>query len=92
MYYVFDNGESMQLGLGADEKVTMVAAIYSGKDAAAPELNEVFGADAAKPDTSGKIYKRVRYPDAGYWVAYSRLNLDAGPMTTVTIQKIDLPK
>ena len=93
MLFISDNGETIQLGLGADKKVKMVAVIYSGKNANAPEATKVFGADSVvQPQTDGRIYKRVRYPSAGYWVAYSRLNLDSGPMTTVTMQKIDVPK
>ena len=90
MYFSFSNGESLQLALDSDKKVRMIAAIYSGKDAKAPDVDDVFGNDAtAQPATDGKVYKIVRYPTAGYWVSYSRLNLDAGPMTTVTIQKMD---
>lgn len=91
LYYSFSNGESLQLALDGDKKVRMVAAIYSGKDAKAPDVDDIFGSDiTAQPSTDGKIYKMVRYPSAGYWVSYSRLNLDAGPMTTVTIQKMDV--
>ena len=90
MYYSFSNGESLQLALDNDKKVRMIAEIYSGKDAKAPDVDDVFGNDTtAQPAADGKIYKMVRYPSAGYWVSYSRLNLDAGPMTTVMIQKMD---
>jgi hypothetical protein len=93
MYYSLNNGESMQLGLDSDGTIKMIAMIYSGKGTKAPEPSEVFGAEnSVTPGSDGKIYKMVRYPSAGYWVAYSRLNLDAGPMTTITIQKIQLPK
>jgi hypothetical protein len=93
MLFILDNGETLQVGLDADKKVKMAAAIYSGKDANAPEASKVLGSSLEiQPASDGKIYKRVRYPSAGYWVAYSRLNLANGPMTTITIQKIDVPK
>ena len=93
MFYTLSNDESLQLRLDQDKKVSMIAAIYSGKGAKAPEAADVFGPDGAvTPDTDGKLYKMVRYPKAGFWIAYSRLNLSNGAMTTVTIQKIDLPK
>jgi hypothetical protein len=37
----------------------------------------------AKPD--GTLYKLVQYPEAGYWVAYSRTAGDA-PFTIITMQ------
>jgi hypothetical protein len=93
MLFILDNGETLQIGLGQDKKVRMAAAIYSGKDSNAPDVKTVLGAGAElQSESDGKIYKRVRYPSAGYWVAYSRLNLANGPMTTITIQKMDVPK
>jgi hypothetical protein len=89
MYYELKDGEQVQLRLNSDHKVTMVAAIYTGKSADAPDFGEVFGTEAqAAPQANGTIYKLVRYPGAGYWVSYSRLALESGPMTTVTMQKI----
>jgi outer membrane protein assembly factor BamE (lipoprotein component of BamABCDE complex) len=88
-YYVFSDDETMQVTLDADKKVQMIAAIYMGDEAKAPKYEDVFGAGAAveaQPD--GKIYKLVNYPDAGYWVAYSRVMVGDEPTTTVTMQKI----
>jgi|GraSoiStandDraft_46_1057282.scaffolds.fasta_scaffold324029_2 hypothetical protein len=90
MYYTFDNGESMQLALDPNKKVSMIAEMYSGKDAKAPELQEIFGSDnSVQPTAEGKVYKMIRYPDAGFWITYSRLNLQAGPLTTITIKKMN---
>jgi hypothetical protein len=36
-----------------------------------------------KPD--GALYKLVQYPQAGYWVAYSRTDGDE-PLTIITMQ------
>ena len=35
----------------------------------------------------GRLYKLVRYPTAGYWVAYSRTTGDA-PVVSVTMKKM----
>jgi hypothetical protein len=89
MYYDLDNGLQVQLRLDADKKVAMVAGIYSGNRADAPEFGEVFGSDVQPTrQENGSVYRRVRYPSKGYWVAYSQLDLESGPMTTVTLQKI----
>ena len=92
MLFILDNGETMQIGLGPDKKVSSATAIYSGKESNAPDASKVLGSVELQPESDGKIYKRVRYPSAGFWVAYSRLNLASGPMTTITIQKINVPK
>ena len=90
MYFDLKNGESMQMQLDADKKVSMMAAIYTGSNAKAPEMTAVLGPDAAmEPGEDGRIYKLVRYPAAGYWVAYSRINAGGNPMTTVTITKMN---
>src|SRR5438270_6006875 len=92
MLFSRNNGETVQIELDADGKVKMIAAIYSGKNTDAPEIGTVLGTNTeTQTSTDGRIYKMIRYPSAGYWVAYSRLNLDNGPMTTVTIQKMQLP-
>jgi hypothetical protein len=93
MYFSMSNGQSMQLALDSEGKVRMIAVVYMGSKAKPPEPTEVFGKDGnIEPSADGKIYKMVRYPTAGYWIAYSRLNLENGPMTTVTIQKMDVTK
>jgi len=54
---------------------------------AIPPAKAVIGSEIdAKPDGSG--YKMVRYPRAGYWVAYSR-TAGKTPTVTITMQKID---
>ena len=90
MYFELSNGEMMQLRFDADKHVSLAAVTYVGKDAAAPQAADVFGADVTVvPNDKGVIYKMVRYPSAGYWMAYSRITVDGGPMTTVTMQKIN---
>ena len=87
-YYIFSDNETAQIGLDKDKKVRVISAMYSGKDANAPKYEDVFGKDVpmqTKPN--GRVYNLVRYPDAGFWVAYNRSAGD-NPTTTVTIQKM----
>jgi hypothetical protein len=56
-----------------------------GKDSGAPTPLAVIGTDIeAKPD--GSLYQMKTYPQAGYWVAYSRTAGDS-PMVIITMQK-----
>ena len=89
IYFKLSNGEALQLALDGEKKVTTFSMMYVGKGAKAPELTAVFGGDV-KPDSEsdGNVFKRVRYPELGIWVAYSRIGDGDNPMTTVTIQKI----
>lgn len=68
------------------KKVFAISVSYMGLKAEAPEAKAVFGADIA-PAADGRVYKMVRYPEAGYWVSYSRIAGDE-PMVTVTMQKL----
>lgn len=66
-------------------KVSAIIATYIGKDGGAPLPAAVLGMEIeAKPD--GSLYKMVTYPQAGYWVAYSRTTGDS-PMVMITMQK-----
>lgn len=85
-YYRFSEEEFVQIRLDKDNKVRLISVTYSGENA--PKFTDVLGAETnveAKAD--GSIYKLVRYPNAGYWVAYSR-TAGEKPTTTVTMQKL----
>ena len=87
-YYEISDDESAQIRLDKDKKVYLVSITYSHKNENAPKYADVFGADAAdaaKPD--GSIYNLVNYPQAGFWVAYSR-TADDKPTVSVTMQKL----
>lgn len=87
-YYEFDDIELVQIRLDADKKIRLMSVTYTNKNKNAPKFEDVFGTDiAVEPNTDGKVYKRVRYPEAGYWVAYSRTAGDK-PTVTVTVQKL----
>ncbi|HRH43059.1 MAG TPA: hypothetical protein PKY82_15625 [Pyrinomonadaceae bacterium] len=87
-YYIFGKEEQVQIRLDENQKVNIIAVTYSEKSENAPKYEDVFGKDVplvSKPD--GSIYNLVRYPEAGFWVAYSTTTGD-DPTVTITIQKI----
>lgn len=89
-YYEISKNESVQIGLDANKKVRVISVMYTGKENSAPKFADVFGKDAALEEKADKsIYKLVRYPQAGFWVAYSRTAGDS-PIITVTMQSIPL--
>lgn len=83
-YFVFSDRERARVYY-QDGKASAIIATYIGKDAAAPAPAAVLGTEIeAKPD--GSMYRMMPYPQAGYWVAYSRTPGDA-PMVMITMQK-----
>ncbi len=87
-FYQIDDDELAQIRLDKDKKVRLIAITYMSDNKNAPKFEDVFGTDVkAEPNADGKIYKLVRYPEAGYWVAYSRTAGDK-PTVTVTMQKM----
>ena len=83
-FFVFSERERARVYY-TDGKASAVIATYIGKDASAPAPAAVLGAEVeAKPD--GSMYRMTQYPQAGYWVAYSRTPGDA-PMVMITMQK-----
>ncbi|HXG86000.1 MAG TPA: hypothetical protein VNI84_18415 [Pyrinomonadaceae bacterium] len=84
--------EMVQIRLDKDKKVRVISITYPDENKNAPKYADVFGAEAqvpTKPD--GSIYHLVRYPQAGYWVAYSR-SAGKNPIVTVTMQKLRVIK
>jgi hypothetical protein len=65
---------------------TAVIVTYVGKSGDIPTPKAILGTEPEqKPD--GSIYKIVYYPEAGYWIAYSRTAGD-NPLTIITMQRI----
>ncbi len=87
-FFYQEDDEMVQIRLDGDKKVRIVSITYSDKNEQTPKYADVFGAEAqvpTKPD--GSIYNLVNYPEAGYWVAYSR-TAGEKPTVTVTMQKL----
>jgi hypothetical protein len=87
-YYVFSDNEAMQIVLDENKKVKVISIIYSGEKSGAPTYEGVFGKDVPlETSADGRVYKLIRYPQSGFWVAYSSSAGD-NPTVTVTIQKL----
>ncbi|HKO59616.1 MAG TPA: hypothetical protein VJV03_00520 [Pyrinomonadaceae bacterium] len=85
-FFVFSETQTAQIVYDEKGHATIISVDYLSKDGNAPSPESVLGEPAqAKPD--GSIYQRKRYPEAGYWIAYSRTAGD-NPVITVTMQKI----
>jgi len=87
-YYRFSDEEFVQIRIDTNNKVHLISVTYSGENA--PKFTDVFGEETkaeAKPD--GSVYRLVRYPKVGYWVAYSR-TAGEKPTITVTMQKLQV--
>ena len=87
MYFSLAGGDSVQIGIDDDKKVRTIASIYAPGSKAAPSMQDVLGADANTTD--GDVYKMIRYPEADYWVSYSRTNSKDKPQVIVTMRRID---
>lgn len=89
MYYSLSKNESAQIGLNPQGKVRTIALIYSNDDSDAPKFEDIFGPDVVNPTKKdGTAYKLVRYPAAGFWIAYSRILANKKPLTTITMRRI----
>lgn len=86
-FFVFSSAESAQVFYDAQKRVMAVSVNYLGDGSGAPAAEKVFGTPAeTRPD--GSVYRMVRYPQAGYFIVYTRTAGDAPPLVTVTMQKI----
>lgn len=84
--FLISDVEMVQVVYDKDGKVTVVSITYSGENDAAPTALAVLGEEVAAGE-DGRVYKLVRYPTVGYWVAYSRAAGDA-PIVSVTMKKM----
>lgn len=85
-FFVFSNTERARVYYDGEGKVSALIVTYLGKNAAPPKPPAVLGEEIESKD-DGSLYKMVRYPDAGYYVAYSRTGGDE-PLTIITMQKM----
>ena len=85
-FYIFNDNENAQVFYDKGGTVNAISVNYLSGAHTIPTCKDVFGIDAeAKAD--GAVYKMVRYPKAGYWVAYSK-TAGNDALVTITIQKI----
>lgn len=85
-FFVFSDRKSAQVFYDDQRKVKALSVDYVGNESEAPSPEKVMGeAVEAKPD--GSMHALKRYPEAGYWIAYSRTGGE-NPITTVTMQRM----
>ncbi len=83
-FFQIEDDEMATVYYNKDGKVRAISITYTGKNA--PADTAVVGATVA-PDADGRVYKLIRYPSAGYWVAYSRTSGDS-PVVSITMQRM----
>jgi hypothetical protein len=85
-FFVFSDLKSAQVFYDDQGKVIALSVDYIGTESEVPLPEKVLGeAIQAKPD--GSMHALKRFPEAGYWIAYSRTS-GKNPITTVTMQKM----
>lgn len=84
-FFVFSDRERARVYYDKDKKAHAVIVTYIGQNGGAPPAAAVIGTEVAA-NADGSMYKMIQYPQAGYWIAYSRTagNL---PMVMITMQK-----
>ncbi len=85
-FFRISDNEMVQVYYDASSKVRAISIIYTGKDSNAPEAKDVLGKNL-EPGSEGRVYKLIRYPQARYWVAYSRTAEDS-PTVSITMQRM----
>lgn len=85
-YYMFGDGETVQIVYDTDKTVKAISATYMGSNVKPPTPMELFGTEAeAKPD--GSVSKMVKYPKANVWISYVKTAGD-DPLVMVTVSKL----
>lgn len=82
--FVFSDKERARVYYDREKKARAISVTYVGA-AGAPKPADVLGTELESKD-DGSMHKMVTYPEAGYWVSYSRTAGDS-PLVMVTMQK-----
>jgi len=84
--FLISDFEMVQVLYDKTGGVSAISVTYSAEHPNPPTALAVLGEDVAA-DADGRIYKLTRYPDLGYWMAYSRTAGEA-PVVSVTMNKM----
>lgn len=87
--FLVSDDEMAQLFFDKDGKLQAVSVTYLQKSDA-PAATAVLGVEVPA-GADGRVYKLIRYPEAGYWVSYNRTAGDA-PVVTVTMKKMAMAR
>jgi hypothetical protein len=84
--FLISDFEMAQVTYDGAGGVNTISITYSAEHPNPPTALAVLGEDVAA-DADGRVYKLIRFPELGYWVAYSRTAGDA-PVVSVTMNKM----
>jgi hypothetical protein len=82
--FAFSDKERARVYYDKDKKAHAISVTYVDAGGA-PQPADVLGAEIESKE-DGSMHKRVAYPEAGYWVSYSR-TAGSNPLVMVTMQK-----
>ena len=83
--FVFSDKERARVFYDKDKKARAISVTYVGTNGGAPLPADVLGTEIeSKQD--GSMHKMIVYPEAGYWVSYSR-TAGENPLVMITMQK-----
>jgi hypothetical protein len=85
-FFEFSDAKSAQVFYDSNGNAVAISFDYLGNNSGAPTPEAVVG-QPVEPKADGTIYAMKRFPEAGYWIAYSR-TAGENPITSVTVQKI----
>lgn len=85
-FFEFSDARSAQVFYDSNGNAVAISFDYLGNDSGAPTPEAVVG-QTVQPKADGSIYVMKRFPEAGYWIAYSR-TAGKNPITSVTVQKL----
>jgi hypothetical protein len=82
--FALSDTERARVYYDREKKARAVSVTYVGT-AGAPKPADVLGTEVESKE-DGSIHKMVTYPEAGYWVSYSR-TAGESPLVMITMQK-----
>lgn len=83
--FVFSDKERARVYYDKDKKARAISVTYIGTNSGAPLPTAVLGTEI-ESKADGSMHKMVTYPEAGYWLSYSRTAGD-NPLVMITMQK-----
>jgi hypothetical protein len=83
--FVFSDKERARVFYDKDKKARAISVTYIGTGGSAPLPAAVLGTEIESKE-DGSMHKMITYPEAGYWVSYSR-TAGENPLVMITMQK-----
>jgi hypothetical protein len=84
--FVISDKERARVYYDKDKKARAISVTYIGTNSGTPTPVAVLGMEI-ETKQDGSMHHLIRYPEAGYWVSYSR-TAGESPLVMVTMQKI----